>query len=93
MGTFFFFYLNGRQKKDKQNDERESGMTVTVKVPAPDHLQKCLFVGLFPGLSWQVFTAELPEAVSLSEKFREPTKQESNQPLLCVCVCVSHCRV
>ena len=64
-------------------------MTVTVKVPAPDHLQKCLLVGLFPGLSWQVFIVELPQPVSLSEKFREPTKQESTQPLLCVCVWVA----
>lgn len=60
--------MNGRQKKDRQNEKRESGITVIIKVTAPDHLQKCLLCGLFPALPWKGFTVELPQLVSLPEK-------------------------
>ena len=42
------FYLTGRQKKDRHNDKRESGITVIIKVTAPDLLQECLLGGATP---------------------------------------------
>ena len=87
------FYLTGRQKKDRHNDKRESGITVIIKVTAPDLLQECLLGGATPSAIMGSLHSWTPTACFTSWKVPQLTKQGSNKPLLCACVCVSHCRV